>query len=208
MKVVIFGSTGRVGKQLVLQALVKKHEVTAFLRNAEDLPFYNDKLCKVEGDVLNEEDVNRVIEGQDAVLVSLGQFKHDGQVSLMSGGAKNILWAMKQSGIRRIIGIADSGILQHDEVTLRKNQKDFPSYLQHVSDDHLRVFMRYQKSELDWTLVCPNNIPDGGATGIYRLRMNYSPKMGLAVRTGDVAHFMLRELEEKQFLQTRVGIAY
>ena len=208
MKVLIFGSTGRVGKQLVLQALVKKHTVTAFLRNAGNLPFFNERLTKVEGDVITEEDINNVVPGHDAVIVALGQFKHDGAVSLMSTAAKNILWAMKQNGVRRIIGIGDHGILQHDEITLRKNQKDFPTYLQHVSDDHFRVFTRYERSELDWTLVCPNHIPDGGATGIYRLRTNFQPKMGLAIRTGDVAHFMLRELEENKFLQTRVGIAY
>lgn len=208
MKVIIFGSTGRVGNQLVLQALVKRYMVTAFLRKADDLPFSSENLVKIEGNVLDEEAVTSAVAGHDAVLVSLGDFKPDEEVTLMSEGAKNILWAMKQNGIRRIIGVGNSGILQHDEIELRKNQDDFPSYLQHVAEDHLRVFMRFQKSELDWTIVCPNNIPDGGATGVYRIRKNYPPKHGIGIRTGDVAHFMLRELEEKKFFHTRVGIAY
>jgi putative NADH-flavin reductase len=208
MKVIIFGATGRVGNQLVLQALVKKYLVTAFLRKEADLPFTSENLVKVEGNVLDEEVVTNAVAGHDVVLVSLGDFKPDEEITIMSEGAKNILWAMKQKGIKRIIGVGNAGILQHDEIALRKNQEYFPSYLQYVAEDHLRMFMRFQKSELDWTIVCPNNIPDGGATGVYRIRKNYPPRHGIGIRTGDVAHFMLREMEERKFIKTRVGIAY
>jgi uncharacterized protein len=208
MKVVVFGASGRVGKLLVEQALHRGYQVTAFVRSENRMPFTHERLSIIQGDARREDEVSKAIAGQDAVMVALGDFRPDGPVNLMSEATKHILWAMNQHGVSRIIGICGAGILQKDEVSLQKNTTTFPSYLRYVSEDHLRVFTRYQSTGLHWTFVCPPYMPDGGATGSYRLRMNYNPAGGIAVRTGDVAHFMLKELEENRFVRTRVGIAY
>lgn len=57
MKVVVFGATGKKGREIVGQALENGHEVTAFVRDPSKLRFRNkaisaeDRLRVVSGDV-------------------------------------------------------------------------------------------------------------------------------------------------------------
>ncbi|MDH3351659.1 MAG: NAD(P)H-binding protein, partial [Gammaproteobacteria bacterium] len=72
MKILIFGATGTVGRELVTQALEKGHEVTAFARNPSKLEIEHPSLEIIEGDVMESALVDRAVPGHDAVLVALG----------------------------------------------------------------------------------------------------------------------------------------
>ena len=48
---------------------------------------------------------------------------------------------------------------------------------------------------------------DGAMSGQYRVLAEYIPEGGMQITTGDVAHFMLQELEQGAFVNKRVGIA-
>src|SRR5687768_13827913 len=101
MKVIVFGATGSVGRQLVEQALQAGHAVTAFTRNSEKLKdLSHAQLRVVEGDVLNEEQVRDGIKGHDAVFCALGAGRKG---NVRAEGTKNILVAMKKEGISRFI---------------------------------------------------------------------------------------------------------
>lgn len=72
MKLIIFGASGKTGRQLVEQALAQGHAVTAFVRNPAKLKLTHPNLQIAEGDMLNVESVERGVRGQDAVLSALG----------------------------------------------------------------------------------------------------------------------------------------
>lgn len=72
MKLVILGATGGTGRQLVEQALAQGHAVTAFLRNPAKVTRPHHNLRMVQGNVLDENALEKAIEGQDAVLSALG----------------------------------------------------------------------------------------------------------------------------------------
>jgi len=73
MKLIIFGATGTVGKELVQQAVEKGYEVTAFVRQPERMQIGNTpNLVVCKGDVLNVIDVKNAIKNQDVVLCALG----------------------------------------------------------------------------------------------------------------------------------------
>ena len=110
MKLLVFGSTGSIGRQLVNQALEHGHTVTAFARDPSRLDIEHDKLTVVQGDVLDFPSVEKAMQGQDAVFCSLGAGSKGG---VRSAGTENIVRAMEQSGIRRFIcqstlGVGDS----------------------------------------------------------------------------------------------------
>ena len=73
MKIIIFGSTGGTGRELVQQALDLGHEVTAFARQPaklDDIPHAN--LKQIQGDILDQDAVFAGIQGHDAVLCAIG----------------------------------------------------------------------------------------------------------------------------------------
>jgi putative NADH-flavin reductase len=89
MKLIIFGATGSIGRQLVQQALQKGHLVTAFVRDPSKLTIQHANLKIAQGDVMDLVSVEQAIQGQDVVLCSLG-FGHQRTGIVRSEGTRNI----------------------------------------------------------------------------------------------------------------------
>jgi uncharacterized protein YbjT (DUF2867 family) len=63
-------------------------------------------------------------------------------------------------------------------------------------------------SGLDWTVVRPPRLTDKPVTGTYRTAYGQNLRRGLFVSRADVAHLMLRVLEQPKTLGQTIGIAY
>lgn len=208
MKIVVFGATGMVGKQIVQQALFQQYEVNAFGRNVFTTDYLTDKhLHRVQGALFDESEVYQAIKGCDAVLSALGGGS-DGSDKTRSLGIKNIIAQMKKAGVRRIIGIGGLGVLNADEHSLLIDAEDYPAAYIAVGREHLKAYGLLQESGLDWTFVCPPNIIDEGPTGKYITAPDYAPSPNhYRINAGDLAMFMLNEMLKNEFIQHRVGIS-
>jgi uncharacterized protein YbjT (DUF2867 family) len=105
-KVLIIGATGSLA-QYVIEALkeVEKVQLSLFVRNKNRLQKSVAEGCTVvEGDVLYFDSVKKAIADQDIVYVNLA-----GNLEAM---AKNIVNAMQDTGVNRIIAISSIGIYQ------------------------------------------------------------------------------------------------
>ncbi|MBX2823378.1 MAG: SDR family oxidoreductase [Gammaproteobacteria bacterium] len=206
MRIAIFGATGSVGRHLVDQALQAGHEVTAFSRNPESLAVSHDRLRIVRGDVRLLADVNAAVEGQDAVFCTLGAGR-DG--SLRSEGTRNIVDAMLAAGVRRFIcqttlGAGDSA----GNLTFFWKYIMFGLLLRAAFADHERQEAIVRDSSLDWTIVRPGAFTDGPLTGQYRSGFSGSDKnLKLKISRADVAHFLLRVLDEKSGLHSAISVS-
>jgi putative NADH-flavin reductase len=110
MRILIFGSTGSVGRQLVEQALAQGHVVTAFARDPAKLDIKHANLRVVQGDVMDFASVEKAVQGQEAVLCSIGAGRKG---TVRSKGTRHIVRAMESAGVRRFIcqtslGVGDS----------------------------------------------------------------------------------------------------
>src|SRR5262249_30566164 len=111
MKVLVFGSTGGSGRAAVNELLAEGHEVTAFVRRASALDVRSDRLRIVEGDAMKPADVERAVQGQDAVIVTLGIRENAVRVRLLgagrtpmdirSTGTRNVIAAMRKHGVSK-----------------------------------------------------------------------------------------------------------
>lgn len=72
MKLVIFGATGKTGQEIVKQSLAEGYEVTAFVRDPSKMTLEDDDLKVMTGDIYEFTAVKQAIQGQDAVICSLG----------------------------------------------------------------------------------------------------------------------------------------
>jgi putative NADH-flavin reductase len=226
MNIVIFGATGMVGKQLVQQALFKKHHVKAFGRNvytSDFLPAESgetaDNLQLVQGALFDESEVYNAVKGCNAVLSSIGGAV-DGTDKARTLGIKNIIKQMQKAGLKRIIAIGGLGVLNADppagfgwqvsanENSLLVDKDDYPAEYKAVGLEHKKAYELLNASGLDWTFVCPPNIINEGATGKYVTNANFMPLQNqYKINAGDLAMFMLNELEKHEYICQRVGIS-
>lgn len=208
MTITIFGAAGMVGKELVKQALFKNIQVKAFGRNVYTAGFTDDtNLQLVQGALFDDKQVLGAIKGSDAVLSALGG-DFSGNDKTRSLGMKHIISQMKNANVNRIIAIGGKGCLPGEDDKMIMDSPDFPPEYLPVSHEHLKAYQYLKESGLAWTFVCPPDIINEGPTGIFTTAAEHMPEgSSNRINAGDLALFMLKELEKSDFVHTRAGIS-
>jgi len=208
MILTIFGATGMVGIHLVKQALHMGHTVKAFGRNVytSDLPD-NENLQKLQGALFDKNDVRNAIKGSDAVLSVLGGGT-DGDDKTRSLGMKNIIEQMEKAGVKRIVALGGMGVLLDEDNSLLLDNEEYPKQFIPVGMEHLKAYEYLKASSLEWTFVCPPDIMNSEVTGIMHTSAEHLPvPNNYKIAAGDLAMFMLNELNKNQYSKKRVGIS-
>ncbi|MEP6675818.1 MAG: SDR family oxidoreductase [Ferruginibacter sp.] len=208
MNIIVFGATGMMGKQLVQQSLYRGFNVKAFGRNVYTTDYLQtEKLELVKGALFDEGEVFHAVKNCDAVLSALGG-GFDGTDKTRSLGIKNIIAQMEKAKVKRIIAIGGMGILDTEEDKMVMDTDDFPDKYLAVNGEHLQAYQLLKASSLDWTFVCPSDISNAGPTGSYHVNADHLPEPNNdRINAGDVAMFMINELEKNEFIKHRVGIS-
>jgi len=207
-RIVIFGTTGGTGQELVAQALKDNYIVTAFVRSPEKLNTSDSNLKVIQGDVLNLEDVLRAVENQDVVLCSIGAPPSDKSM-LRTKATATIIKAMEKQGAKRLIcqstlGIGDSKAY----LPWYWKMIIVPMILKKAFKDHEMQESEIENSKLDWTIARPAGLTNGEKTGIYKQDFALSDKIKVKVSRADTAHFMLSQICNNHNLRRKVGISY
>lgn len=208
MKVIVFGATGMVGKQLVKQALFNGYAVKTFGRNVfSEFDTDEEGLELVKGALFDEKEVYEAIKGCDAVLSALGG-SIDGSDKTRTLGMKNIITQMKKAAVRKIVAVGGFGVLNADENSLLIDQDNYPKEYLAVGMEHKKAYEYLNESGLDWTFVCCPDIINHEATGSFVTNASYPPDPNTyKINSGDLALFMLGELKKDEYVKERVGIS-
>lgn len=206
MKVLIFGATGSVGRQLVAQALAQ-HTVTAFTRTPAKLETVHPNLQIVEGDVLDHASVERAVKGQEAVLCSLGAGRKG---TVRAEGTRIIIQAMERAGVKRFICQTTLGVGEsRGNLNFFWRRVVFGLILRPAFLDHVQQEDYVKRSNLEWTLVRPAAFTNGDRTGCYQ--HGFAPtqkRLELNISRADVANFMLKQLTDDIYLCKTPGLSY
>ena len=209
MKLVIFGSTGSVGSQVVEQAIEQGHTITAFVRNPDKLNVQHPNLNIFTGDVMNPAAVERAVIGHEAAICILGSGKKlSGNVR--SQGTKNVIQALEKAGIKRFIcqstlGAGDSW----DNLDFYWKYIMFGFILRKVFADHQIQEEYVRQSDLDWTIIRPAAFIEGSRTGKYRHGFSASDRTSsLTISRPDVADFILKQLSDTTYLGKAASLSY
>lgn len=205
MKLAIFGGTGRVGKQVCEQAIEDGHQVNLLVRTEANW-MQHPNIQVTVGDAKKAEDIEKVLDGVDAVFSGLGTDK----TTTLTEFSEAIVPLLTKQGISRIVTIGTAGILnsRHEEGKYRFQTSESNRKLTFAAEQHAHVYERFAKTNLQWTIVCPTYLPDGPMTGTYRTEVDYLPEDGKQISTGDTAHFAYKQLQQKDITPSRIGIAY
>ncbi len=207
MRLTIFGGTGRIGAQLVSQALAAGQQVRVLARTPAALP-PADGLTVIEGNVLDPARVAGAVDGADAVLAALGPRGQKSPAMLATAG-RNIVEAMTKTGASRLISVSAAGAYIRDDPDMGALLKWLlPALLGSQFADTRELERVVAGSDLDWTMVRPARLTNGPLTGRYRVRPQFVPAGGRKISRADVAHFIGQVLAEHSWTRSAPAIAY
>jgi putative NADH-flavin reductase len=205
MKLLVLGATGGVGLETVKQALGRGHSVTALVRSPDRLGDFRERMTIVQGDLLNKDDIGRVLDGQDAVLSAMGPRDPKANGKLLESFATALTDAMERTNIRRVIVVSVAFLFK--DLLLP------PAYLvgrllfpHHVADAAAMEEI-LMKSGLDWTILRPPQFTDKPLTGKYRMREGHLPRFGFTISRADVADYMIKAAENHASSRKIIGVS-
>jgi putative NADH-flavin reductase len=219
MKLTVFAATGRIGRQVLDQAVAAGHDVTAVARNPSTLPA---AVRTVAADLAAADPavLEPAVAGSDAVLSGLGP-RSRSDAGIASAGTRAIVRAMGATGVRRIVVVSAAPVAS----VASPGRPDPPPdpgdgfLMRHLLVPALAAAFRdvyadlalmedvLRDSGLDWTAVRPPRLTDGPLTGRYRTAIGRNLRRGLLVSRADVAHLMLAVLDRPETIGQTVGIA-
>lgn len=170
MKVLVVGSTGGSGRAAVTQLLSAGHEVTAFTRRADRIETRSERLRVFVGDVMNPKDVERAVQGQDAVVVTLGISENPLRVRLRgtahtpidvrSAGTRNVISAMQKQGVRKLVVQSSYGVGETRHKLGFTDRLFFTLLLKPQIADTEKQEKEIRASGLDWVIAQPVHLTE------------------------------------------------
>ena len=201
MNLLIIGAARGIGFQLLEQAVQAEYVITALVRDPQKMPTQHDRLRVVQGDILDLDTVQRAMAEQEAVCVTIGIGITWKPVTVFSQGTRNVLEAMRQQGVRRLICI--TGIGAGDS----KGHGGFlydrlfnPLLLKTIYEDKDRQEALIRDSDTDWTIVRPGFLTNDPLTKKYQVITDLTGITAGKISRADVAHFILEELATNRYL--------
>jgi putative NADH-flavin reductase len=155
----------------------------------------------VVADPLRGDPLASAVANHDLVISCLGQ-KSRGDAHLLQNAAVASLDAMARTGIRRLL-VVSQGLL-------------FPSrnpiilllrliFARHVADS-IAMEQIVCAGEVDWTIVRPPRLVEGGISQGYRIEVGAKPKGPWSMQRADLAAYLLDEAEKREHTRTVIGI--
>jgi nucleoside-diphosphate-sugar epimerase len=156
MKITIIGGSGFVGTRLI--DLLREEPSKYELKNVDLLPshFFND--ITTIGDVRNQEQMDRELQGTDLVVLLAAQHRDDvSPVSLYYdtnvGGMEVTLKAMEQNGIKRLIFFSSVAVYGLNKVNPNEEHpKDPFNHYGKSKWEAEQVVEKWHKSHPDWNI--------------------------------------------------------
>jgi putative NADH-flavin reductase len=162
----------------------------------------------VTADVMDPHAIAPILEGHDAVLSALGP-RPSGLSSVLTDGARSILQAMDESGVRRFLVVSVAGIHStgDDPFTKYVVKPILQRILRESFADARRMEELVGASELDWTIVCPPRLTNGAAKGKFRSNTEGTVRGGFSMTRADVATYLLNAVDNAGLIRKTVVIS-
>lgn len=126
MKTFVTGATGFIGSHLVEKLIQAGHKVTAYARKSSSLEYLPKEVETIYGDICDYAALKKSLNGFDVVyhnaaLVSDWSKKED-FYRINFEGTKNVLSAIKENNIKKLIFTSTAGVLGEEDSKTAKNE--------------------------------------------------------------------------------------
>lgn len=201
MRVLILGSTGRIGSLVLAEVLNNGHKATVLVRDPSRI-VPKTGLSVVAGDVRDEVAISVALRNVDAVIAALGPRSNTpAEEDSLALGMRNLHIAMVGGRVQRLVALSGAGVDvpgDRKPVLDRMMSGVVRRFAGHIVGAKQREFEIFAASELDWTALRPPLVSDGPARG-YRLDLSLRP--GVRVTRVDVAQALVDQLVDRAFIR-------
>lgn len=196
MKILVIGATGRrrTGKLVLEQGLRRGHAMAAFTRHPEQLVRIQGLHEVIQGDATNLETVRTAVQGQDAVIVAVGD----------SGIARTVVAAMQTKRLQLLVMISSRTVA----MTRPRLLVMLLWLLFHESyADLARAEGMLEVSDLDWSITRIGMLTDKPFIGQVHTDFEANAIDGTMTLTrADCAMTLLDMIENPQMIGKAFGV--
>jgi uncharacterized protein YbjT (DUF2867 family) len=206
-KVLVLGATGATGQHVVSRALEEGHDVTLLVREPARLPAPFRGLRLHVGSSTDADALGRAVAGQDAVISTLGVGKSFKPQGLIAASVPALVQAMTSHQVRRVIVTSAYGVGPTMQYVPFVPKLFMRTLLRHVYADKAAGDSVLRNTVLDWTLGHPVTLTNSEATGKYRVGERLALRGFPVVSRADVAHFLVKQIDDRSFVRTSVLVS-
>jgi hypothetical protein len=211
MKIIVFGSSGRIGRVITEEALRRGHYVTAVSRRAHRMGLTHPRLTSLRGDAADAASVAAVAKGHDVAVVAVGPAP-GGDDAVFAAVARAMLEGLPKAEVRRVVILGGAGSLEVAPGVRLVDTPEFPVGWKSNALGQAAALELYRLADCDWTYISPPAlIEPGERTGHYRsggdqLLIDGQGKSRITI--ADYAIALVDQVERGDHLRQRMTVAY
>lgn len=207
MDLLVFGASGKTGRQVVEQALARGHAVWAFVRQPVALVLDHPQLSIVRGDIEDATAVRNALVGHRTVISCLGAQSPVRRYPAFTEGVRCILAALRESPDARFIYQSFLGVPGGRDQLRFPFKQVVQVVLRGAIADHTANEAQIRASGLAWTIIRAPKLTTGPARRQYRTgEQIHAASRFPTLSRADVASFMLDEVARNDFIHRTPAI--
>ena len=216
MKILILGGTGRLGKELVKEALQRGHDINILVREESTIFDNQPHLTLFRGLPTDKITLEKAMQGCEVLLSALNISRTSDfpfaplrtPKDFLSKTATNIVELLPQTSVKHAIIVTAQGT--------NETKKDIPFWFRWIIDftnvkypylDHEKQENIFKNSTEPWTIIRPVGLTNNTTPKPIQVSLNNKPQPTLTISRSDTAKFMLNEAENPQYIGKMVTLS-
>ena len=199
MKLTVIGASKGIGLETVKYGVERGHDIRAVARSADKIELDAPNLEKMVGDATDPQDLQKAIDGADAVILTLGvprDIRLLKFTTLFSAATQALIPAMEAAGIRRLIAVTGFGAGESYDWLSSVEKLGRNVFLGRAYADKAVQEELIRGSGLDWTIARPGILNDNAMSGRYKVLVEPETWRQGIISRADVAHFLVHAAED------------
>ena len=208
MNITIIGASAGIGLEAVKRGLNRNHSITTLSRSEIEIEDKN-SINSILGDATNKEELKKVIQNADALVITLGTAKNMKTTTLFSDFAELIVEIHSENKIDvPVIFVTGFGAGESQNYVSWLVKMFLKYLLKDVYANKTKMEEIITQSNMKWTVVRPGRLLDKELTEKYRIENSLFKGINIGgINRADVADFLIKQAENQTYLMQYVAIS-
>jgi putative NADH-flavin reductase len=215
-KIFLLGATGSSGYEILKRLTKAKYEIKVLARDPARLELSEIDQTKenqievIQGGIFELSKLKKHFKECGIIISSLGTGTDNSYTEIYSEGGKNILTAMRVTGVKKLITIT-SGLIDLSDPSTDNfflNRIIRPNFNKIYYDQTRWETILDLTDDIDWICVRPTYLTNKKFTGQYRVQDKHCPKAGRKISRADLADFIVRQINSDEYIHKKPVLAY